>query len=153
MVTHIDRAKAIIANIKNKDAVVPNNKFLLKLAHAFMRAYPSQWITNLARQPTPLVINPDNLSDPFDIGTLDDSDPPVFTPSANGFKNTALAYLYNAMQREYNKAILVADSKKHDAIVAGDAGKTPEEVADEHRVEAIADALTELGDSDNDLET
>jgi|TARA_Y100000296_G_scaffold70105_1_gene84486 hypothetical protein len=152
MVTHINRAKTIIANIKSKDAVVPGNPFLFKMVHAFVRAYPSQWIANLGRQPTPLVINPDNLSDPLDIGTLDDSDPPVFTPAVNGVKNTALASHYNGMQREYNKAILVADLKKQDTIVAGDAGKTPEEVAEEHRVEAIAETKANLGDPDNDPE-
>ncbi len=149
MADYITRAKTIIANIKNKDQVVPPNPFLFKVVHAFVRKYPNQWTANLAI--LGLVTNP-ATTDPLDIGTVDASDPPVFTPANAATTNSALAFHYIEIQRDFNKTIVIADQRDTVAAVAGDAGKTPEQIAAENRAEAVVETDTELGTRDNDPE-
>ena len=99
MADYATRAKAIIANIKNKDQTVPDNTFLFDIAYAYVYLYRQQWQTFLRSSdnqitdnvaPNQTVINPANLSDPTDIGVLN-TDTAVFTPSTNGEKNKLYA--------------------------------------------------------------
>ena len=150
MPNYISRATAIIANIKDKDATVPPNAFLVKAVRAFARAYRSEWSQNLTT--LGLVINPANTDDIFDIGTIDASDPPVFTPSTAGVVNRALGFHYIERQRAYNRAIIIADAADNDVVEAEDVGTSP--AVAETRLKAVAETAvdTNMGTTATDPE-
>ena len=149
MASYVDRAKAIVGNIKSKDQVVPPNAYLTQLCDAYVRAFLPQWRANLLKLAVPLVINPSNLADPFDIGTLSGE---TFTPASAGDKTKACAFHFLDTQRQNAKQIIVAD-QKNDVLLVGEAGQTPAAAGQARKDAAASEADTELGDPDNDPET
>jgi len=114
-----------------------------------VRAFLTQWEANLLRLAVPLVINPSNLSDPFDIGTLSGE---VFTPASAGDKKTACSFHFIGALRQNAIQIIVAD-QENDVLLVGEAGQTPAAARQARKDAAAATADTELGDPDNDPET
>ena len=153
------RAKAIVANVKSKDQVVPGNPFLLSLANAFVRTYPGKWNARLAkgmpdlRSPIPAhIVNPDNATDVLDIGTMDAAEPPNFVPATTATKTKFKSRHYVEMVREFHRQVLMADRVNNATVRVQDAGTTAQEVVKRIRDAAVTEAATELGDPDNDPE-
>lgn len=146
----IAQAKQIFEGLT--DGTLPSNAVFLKHAKSMARQAQSDWATNLARHS--LVVNPDE-SDIFDIGTVDDDLPEsigVFTADP-GQLNQMLAFNFRARVRSFVRSEILADRKKSDTAVAGDAGLAPGEIAASNRATAVMELLTDVGDVDNDPES
>lgn len=150
MANYVERARALIGNTRNKDAPAPSGAFLVRLADAFVRRYPGDWKRVLDSQG--FALNPNDESDLLDVGTLDASDPPVFTPAGNPAKNRLKALHYIQQIRIFNREVLVTDRKLHGSAAAEDVGAKPEAIRERLVTDAVSESLIELGDPDNDPE-
>lgn len=119
-----------------------NGALALKVARAFVYAYPEKW--------EQLVVDAGfeiERADPRDllsVGTYDQSDPPVFTPVTSNQLNQGLATHGLNRIAWFVKHITVSQWKIREA--AGEAGDTPEEAA----AKAEAAASTTADSAAND---
>jgi len=95
------------------------------------------------------VTNPDGV-DQFDIGTVDGEGAYTATPKQ---LNSMLAFHVRERVRTYLGSEIKADRQATDTAVAGDAGKTPDQIKAATLVAVAAEVATSLGDADSDPES
>ncbi len=149
MASYINQAKDIYKGFVN--GVLPSSDDLVKDAKSMVLQHPPTWTTVLATED--LVTNPDGL-DIFDIGTLDDEEPPVYTADPTKL-NGMLAKNFRARGREFYTGEIKAGRKKFDLVATEDvtAGLTPAEVEAANVATAAAELLVRMGDPNNDPES
>ncbi len=149
MASYINQAKDIYKGFV--DGVLPSNDDLVKDAKSMVLQDPPSWKATLAT--ADLVTNPDGL-DIFDIGTLDDSEPPVYTADPTKL-NKMLAKNFRARGRTFYKSEIKAGRKKYDLVETADvtAGLTPDEVEKANVATADAELLIRMGDPNDDPES
>lgn len=145
MATWIIQAKDIFGALTN--GVLPDNATLVKHAKAVARQGQGQWAQNLRRHS--LVSNPDGV-DMFDIGTTDGFG--QYTPDPSKL-NSMLAFNIREQVRTFIQGKIVSDRATTGVVEVADAGKTPAQIQEDSRAEAMVEAKTDLGDSDNDPES
>lgn len=159
MAGHVERARAIVANIKSKDRVVPSTSFLRTIGAAFVYTRTPDWQVLLSTQTLValdsfevFMINPDNPADPLDVGVVNRTTG-VFTGASQNTKDHLLAIFYIRMQREYNRLALQAYRLKTTQIDGSNTGETAEGFRAATMSAANSEAITELGDNNNDLDS
>mgnify|MGYP007107491308 FL=1 len=145
MATWINQAKDLFGSLI--DGVLPSNDVLIKHTKSLARRGPGAWSANLARHG--LVTNPDGV-DQFDVGTVDEAGAYTATP---GQLNSMLAFHVRERVRTYLGSEIKADRQATNTAVAGDAGKTPDQIKAATLVAVAAEVATELGDADSDPES
>lgn len=106
--TYVTRATEAIKQIHRFDSTGPSNAELDEMGQAALYHPNGRGIWGLILTQNSLVINPANESVLDDIGTVDASDPPVFTPSSAGTKKAAIANQFNRLTRRQWKDWLKA---------------------------------------------
>ena len=149
------RAKGMLGFAKPKSASDPDGDpksaaFMKKVASGAVYDYRSRWVTMLANESTPLQINPDNQTDPLDIGEWDGVTS-TFTPSDAATLSKALNKHLLQVARHFFGSLKRKFARESQAdIAAGDVGKTPSEVEAEAAVAAAAENVTEMGEDSAD---
>jgi len=113
-----------------------------------VRQYHADWRQLLVNKD--MVINPAAPDDLLDIGTEDAADPPVFTPATNGKKRRIKCLHMLNVTKSFWLGNIAADANNTEVAVAGDAGKTAQEIRKEKREAARAAAAALIGDTESD---
>lgn len=143
------RSKTIIQNILRHDATLPSNAQLSEIGMAFLYHPASGAILREYLEQKSLALNPADETKLEDIGTLDASDPPVFTPATTAVKNRYLASVHRRNLRKYH-----IDAVRAYRLLTANAPSLPiEEARASVITTAESDAAAIVGDNADDPES
>ena len=147
-VSSVDRSKAVIQHLLRHDAVLPSNAQLAEIGSAFIYHPASGPIITEYLTQQGLALNPADLFDLEDIGTLS-GDPEVFIPSAGPVINQYKATVHRRNLRKYH-----VDAVRAYRLLTANAPALPIDAA---RASVISTAETDaaliVGDDTNDPES
>lgn len=153
-----ERVRAILGNLKDRNAEPAGPGYSRRVGNAFVRSYGSLWKNTLARgipnatpPVPPLVVDP-SQNNPLVIGTLEGTvEGEVFTQTTpQVLSKMRNALVLNWLRRHIKNVRESSLNTTPPVISAEDVGKTLKEVAAENRAANTAEDETELGTDEDD---
>lgn len=149
-----ERVRAILGNLKDRNAEPAGPAYSRRVGNAFVRSYGDLWKKTLARgipnatpPIPPLVVDP-SQTNPLVIGTLEEEVFTQTTPQVLAKMRNAL--VLNWLRRHIKNVRESSVNTTPPVISAEDVGKTLKELAAENRAANAAEDETELGTDEDD---